>query len=228
MYLDTVGGLTLTECYDPRHPLTRSENKQQRLALMRVATSAPVVLGAEGPPQDWNLGEASFYDEHPIHWGGIDVPLFSLVYHECALLYRQHDSPYNYGVDLYGYVREPWPSKFLRSLLYADESSWTLNAREYWVWRDTFKAIDDILTPHHQRLVFEEMLTHNILTKDLEVQRTTFSSGVEVTVNYGSQPFKLEDDTLLPAFGYRVVDHKPGGHSFSGQVETHIVESPGK
>jgi hypothetical protein len=226
IYLDTIGGLSLTECYDPRHPLTRSQTQTQRLNLMRVATGANLVLGAEGPPQDWNLGEVSYYDEHSNHWLGIDVPLFGLVYHECALLYRQHDSPYDYGMDLYGYVREPWQSKFLRGLLYGDESSWTISNKDYWAWRDTFKSIDSILTPHHRRLAFDELLSHSILTPDLLVQRTKFSSGVEVTVNYGKAASKLEDGTELPGFGYRVVDAKPNGHSFSGDVETRIV--PGR
>jgi hypothetical protein len=55
------------------------------------------------------------------------------------------------------------------------------------------------------------------------VQRTTFSSDVEITVNYGQFPFKMEDGTELPAYGYRVADKSAGGHSFSGEVDTKIV-----
>jgi hypothetical protein len=49
------------------------------------------------------------------------------------------------------------------------------------------------------------------------------SSGVEVTVNYGEFPFKLEDGTELPAYGYRVKDASPAGHSFSGRVEVGLI-----
>jgi hypothetical protein len=42
-------------------------------------------------------------------------------------------------------------------------------------------------------------------------------------VNYGEFPFKLEDGTELPAYGYRVKDAAPGGHSVSGRVETRLV-----
>ncbi len=223
IYLDTIGGLSLVECYDSRHPLTRSECREQRLNIMKVATGASLVLGAEGPPQDWNLGQVSYYDEHPSNWAGVEVPLYGMVYHECALLYRQHGSPYDYGTDQYGYNREPWPTKFLRGLLYGDESSWTFSNREYWAWKDTFKSIDAVMTPHHRRLAFEELLSHQFLTKDFLVQRTVFSSGVEVTVNYGDFVFKLEDGAELPAHGYRVVDKNEGGHSFTGDVEITIV-----
>jgi hypothetical protein len=139
------------------------------------------------------------------------------------MLYRQHGAPYNYGMDNYGYVRGTWPAKFLRGLLYGDQSSWTVSNRGYYAWRKTFKAIDDLLAPHQRRLAHEELLNHRILTPDLLVQRTVFSSGVEVTVNYGEFSFKLEDGTEMPAYGYRVKDAAPGGRSFSGRVETGLV-----
>ncbi|MFB3826319.1 MAG: DUF5696 domain-containing protein [Bryobacteraceae bacterium] len=219
IFLDTVSSLPLVECYDSRHPLTRALTREQRMNIMRVATNAKVVLGAEGPPQDWNLSLVSFYDEHPIRLG-IEVPLYGLVYHECAMLYRQHGSPYNYGMDNYGYPRGPWPAKFLRGLLYGDQSSWTVSNRAYWAWRKTFKSINDVLAPHQRRLAHEELLKHEMLTPDFLVQRTVFSPGVEVTVNYGEFAFKLEDGTELPAYGYRIKDSTGGK---SGRVSIELV-----
>jgi hypothetical protein len=221
-YLDTIAGLPLVECYDPRHPMTRSECKEERIDIMKVVTGANLVLGAEAPPQDWNLGQCSYYDEHPNNSTGIDVPLYGLVYHECAMLYRQHGTPYDHGNDEYGFVREPWPTKFLRGLLYGDESSWTFSNKDYWAWKDTLKSINSVMTPHQRRLAFEELLSHKFLTPDFNVQRTVFSSGVEVTVNYGQFTFKLEDGTELPAHGYRIED-KTKGHSSTGAVQIKIM-----
>ena len=65
-------------------------------------------------------------------------------------------------------------------MLYGDQSSWTFSNRAYYAWRKTLKAVNDILEPHQKRLAHEEMLSHEILTPDLLVQRTHFSSGVEV------------------------------------------------
>ena len=222
IYLDTIGGLPLIECYDPRHPLTRAGTREQRLNIMRVATNPGVVLGVEGPPQDWNLQLASFYDEAPIRFG-MEVPLWGLVYHECALLYRQHSSPYDYGMDNYGYPRGPWPAKFLRGILYGDQSSWTVSNQMYTAWRNTFKSINDVLAPHQRRLAFDELTSHQFLTPDYKVQQTLFSSGVRVTVNYGEFPFTMEDGTELPAYGYRVKDDAPKGHSFSGRVRIDVA-----
>jgi hypothetical protein len=60
IYLDTIGGLPGIECYDPCHPLTRGGTREARLSVMRVPTNAGAVLGAEGPPQDWNLKLTAF------------------------------------------------------------------------------------------------------------------------------------------------------------------------
>jgi len=222
IYLDTIGGLPLIECYDSRHPLTRAETREARSNVMRVATDAGVVLGAEGPPTDWNLAVASFYDEAPIRFG-IEVPLWGMVYHDCALLYRQHSSPYNYGMDNYGYPRGPWPAKFLRSLLYADQSSWTVSNQMYWAWRKTFKSINDVLAPHERRHAFDELMNHQFLTPDFLVQRTVWASGAQVTANYGEFLFQPKDGVELPAYGYRVTDPSPGGHSFAGRVSVDVV-----
>ena len=224
IYLDTIGGLALIECYNPLHPLTRSGVREQRLNIMRVAAKAGMVLGAEGPPRDWNLKATAFYDEANVKFG-IEVPLWSLVYHDCGMLYRQHSTPYNYGMDNYGSSRGTWPAKFLRGLLYSEQSSWTVSNAAYWAWRKTFKEVNDVLAPHQRKLAFDQLVSHRFLTPDYLVQRTVFSSGVEVTVNYGEFAFKLDDGSELPAYGYLVRD-KGAGHSFSGRVQSEII--PGK
>lgn len=222
IYLDTIGGLPLIECYNPAHPLTRAGVREQRLKIMQVATNAGAVLGAEGPPSDWNLKVADFYDEGNPRMG-VEVPLWALVYHDCGMLYRQHSTAFNYGLDNYSYSRGPWPAKFLRSVLYGDQSSWTVSNAAYWAWRKTFKQINDVLAPHQRRLAFDQLTNHEFMTPDYLVQRTTFSSGVAVAVNYGEFPFKLQDGTDLPAHAYRVTDKSAGGHSFAGSVEVGLA-----
>ena len=219
IYLDTIGGLPLIECYNPLHPLTRGGLREQRLKIMQVATNAGAVLGAEGPPQDWNAKVADFYDEGGAKFG-IEVPLWGLVYHDSVMLYRQHSTAYNYGLDNYGFSRGPWPEKFLRSILYGDQSSWTISNKAYWAWRNTFKQINDVLAPHQRRLAFDQLTNHRFLTPDFLVQRTNFSSGVEVTVNYGEFAYKLESGSELHPHSYCIKDET---HSTMGSVETQVV-----
>lgn len=221
-YLDTIGGLPFVECYDPRHPVTRAEDCEHKAALMRAATAAGLVLGAEGPPRDWNLPLVAFYNEHPVRIG-IDVPLYHLVYHECAVLYWHHGTPYNYGLDNYGHVRGTWLTKFLRGLLYGDPPSWVFTYRAYQAWRDTVRAINAVVAAHHRRVAHDELVDHQFLTPDFLVQRTRFSSGVEVTVNYGEFPYRLADGTDLPGHGFHVRDDAPHGRSFRGQLTVQLT-----
>jgi hypothetical protein len=43
-----------------------------------------------------------------------------------------------------------------------------------------------------------EMLTHEGLTADHTVQRTTFEGGKTVTVNLGNRPFTMPNGTIIP------------------------------
>jgi len=79
------------------------------------------------------------------------------------------------------------------------------------------------MSAHHRRLAHEELLDHKMLFADLLVQRTRFSSGVEVTVNYGEFPYQLEDGATLPAYGYHVRDSSTGGRSHQGRVDVSIA-----
>jgi len=126
-------------------------------------------------------------------------------------------------MDNYGYSRGPWPAKFLRGVLYGNQSSWTVSNQMYWAWRRTFKSINDVLAPLARRLAFDPLTGHQFLTPDFLVQQTAWASGVQVTVNFGEFPFKLPDGTELAAYGYRVKDPAPDGHSFAGRVSTEVV-----
>ncbi|MBL7223486.1 MAG: hypothetical protein ISS72_06525 [Candidatus Brocadiae bacterium] len=57
----------------------------------------------------------------------------------------------------------------------------------------------------HEQLAFDELLTHEWLTPDRTVQKTTFSSGTLVVVNFGPRPYPLKDEGktwLLSPLGF--------------------------
>jgi hypothetical protein len=53
---------------------------------------------------------------------------------------------------------------------------------------------------------YSEMLAHTWLTDDHAVQQTKFANGVEVTVNFGDTPCRLEDGTMLKPLQHRVTE----------------------
>jgi len=57
----------------------------------------------------------------------------------------------------------------------------------------------------HEQTSFDELLTHEWLTPDRSVQKTTFSSGTLVVVNFGAKPYSLKDQGkawLLSPLGF--------------------------
>jgi len=59
-----------------------------------------------------------------------------------------------------------------------------------------------------ERVAYDEMIDHEFLTDDHSVQRTSFSSNVEVIVNFGSQEFILPDGKKIPPLGFLIRERK--------------------
>ena len=56
----------------------------------------------------------------------------------------------------------------------------------------------------HEAVGYEEMVSHVFLTDDRSAQRTTFSDGTTVTVNFGDRPYTLSDGITVEPLGHRV------------------------
>jgi hypothetical protein len=59
-----------------------------------------------------------------------------------------------------------------------------------------------------RKVGYDEMLSHEFVTPDHAVQRTRWSSGVTVTVNFGDKPFALGDGKEVKAMGWSVTEKK--------------------
>ena len=69
-------------------------------------------------------------------------------------------------------------------------------------------------------VMYDEMLTHELLTDDQMVQRSTFSSGVEIVVNLD----EIEREGL-PGKGYRVTGLPKGKHEGHFQQQLHSADA---
>lgn len=92
---------------------------------------------------------------------------------------------------LYGSIPLLWANK---------EGGWT-TARDVFLrtYRNTCKL--------HEAIAGTEMLSHEFVTPDRAVQRTRFSDGTEVVVNFGQQPYTAEvagKKHVLPQNGFAV------------------------
>ena len=114
------------------------------------------------------------------------VPLWELVFHDCVVSTWYWGDASDFLLDA---APEITPKKDAFNVLYGTiplmwanrEGAWH-NARDVFLrtYRNTCKL--------HEAIAGAEMLSHEWLTPDRAVQRTRFSDGTEVAVNFGPQP----------------------------------------
>jgi hypothetical protein len=92
-YQDVLACIPLEECYDHRHPVNRSECLDARMDVFRYYRDLGWLIRSENA-LDWSV---PLLDSIHVHWPemladqdgklpGIPVPLFSLVFHDAAIL----------------------------------------------------------------------------------------------------------------------------------------------
>ena len=101
-FIDTTYAAGLQECFDPQHPLTRSDDIKWKQALSDYARSVFGVFGSECG-REWAIPHSDFFEGltgvsgHAYHdtslpgkVGATVVPLFDLVYRDCIAMYGKY------------------------------------------------------------------------------------------------------------------------------------------
>jgi len=101
-FIDTTYAAGLQECYDPQHPLTRSDDIKWKQALSDYARGVFGVFGSECG-REWAIPHSDFFEGltgvsgrayHDARLGdrlgATVVPLFDLVYRDCIAMYGKY------------------------------------------------------------------------------------------------------------------------------------------
>lgn len=223
-FLDTTTASPWREDYNPAHPLTRSQDRHYKMALLDFCSrQEKLVVGTETgidpsvPYVDYYEGMMSLAP-YRLPDSGRDlmqyktptpdflkfqvgpfyrIPLWELVYHDCVVAHW-------YWGDSANKEPEAWDRRDLFNSLYGtpplflfDKPVWEKN-------RAHFARTYQTVCPLVRRLGYEEMRSHEFLTPDHTIQRTRWESGVTVTVNFGDKPYPLRPGVVIPAGGRQV------------------------
>ncbi len=242
-FIDVTTAEDLYECFDPKHPLTRTAKRQCGVDLLGYVRSLGLVTGGEhgrwwavpcldyiegmqsGGSYSWPAGHLlrpkSKDQEFDNPWGGkygkwadyekygighqYRVPLWELVFHDCIV------STWYWGDSsdfLLQAAPEVTPKKDAFNVLYGTIPLLWANKEGGWnVARETFLRTCRNTCKLHEVIAGTEMLSHAFVTPNRSVQRTTFSDGTEVIVNFGESPYpaKLAGKSyVLPQNGFAV------------------------
>ena len=80
--------------------------------------------------------------------------------------------------------------------------------RQVWEqYKDRFVQSYKDIYPIIRDVGYAEMTGHRFLSQDRDIQQTTFSNGVTITVNFGSKSFRLSEGTEIKSMDYHVSRH---------------------
>jgi hypothetical protein len=223
-FIDTTTASPLRECYNPKHPLSRTEDRKNKMALLHyLSHDLKLVTGSETgvdmavPHLDYFEGMMSL-GPYRLADAGYDlftrkvpqedykrfqmgptyrIPLFELVYHDCVVSYW-------YWGDSSNRLPEYWDTRDLFNALYGTPPLWVMDPA---LWQESearFIQSYKTAVPVARQTGYSEMTDHAFLTTDHSVQQTTFSNGNRVVVNFGPGSYRLEDGTTLKAKAYKV------------------------
>lgn len=223
-FIDTTTAAPWRECYNPAHPLTRSQDRQYKMALLKFcAQDMNQVLGTE-TGIDPSVPYADYYEgmlslgPYRLPDAGRDmlaykaptpdflkfqvghvyrVPLWELVYHDCVVAQW-------YWGDYNNKVSEVWDRRDLFNILYGTPPMFMFD-RATWD-RDKSRFVQSYrnICPLVRRLGDDEMTAHDFLTADHALQRTRWRSGVTVIVNFGATAQHLADGRTVKPLGWVV------------------------
>jgi len=224
-FIDTTTASPWRECYDPRHPCTRTESRRAKMELLRfVSEECGLVCGSEtghdaavpvvhyfegmlslGPYRVPDAGRNMRRIWHDVpervakfqtgHF--YRLPLWELVYHDCVVAQW-------YWGDYNNKLPSLWDRRDLWNALYGTPPMFMFDRKLWRENRDRFVRSYQTIEPVARAAGYAEMLSHEWLTPDHAVQRTRFANGVAVTANFGDKPFKLEDGAVLAPLALRV------------------------
>jgi hypothetical protein len=222
-FIDTTTAAPWNECYDSRHPMTRSESKRCKMELLRYfSQDLNLVTGSEtghdaavpfvhyfegmlslGPYRVPDSGRrmSALWTNVPEAVAKYQLgqayrlPLWELVYHDCVVAQW-------YWGDYNNKLPALWDKRDLFNVLYGTPPMFMFDRKLWSQDRARFVRSYQNTCPYVRRTAYSEMTDHRFLTPDRSVQQTAFANGQTVTVNFGPAPWPMPDGRQLEPMSF--------------------------
>lgn len=219
-FIDTTTAAPWHECYVPEHPMTRTDSRVWKMKLLEyVSRDQKLVTGCEtghdaavpflhyfegmlslGPYRVPDSGRDMMrvWDDVPERVAKFQLghryrlPLWELVYHDCVVAQW-------YWGDYNNKLPALWDKRDQFNALYGTPPMFMFNRQRWQELQPRFVASYRATAPIARATGYHAMTDHRFLTPDRDVQQTQFANGVQVTVNFGTRPYRLPDGTEVPA-----------------------------
>jgi hypothetical protein len=223
-FLDVYMSDGLYECYDNNHRATRTQYKEAIGQIHdKFMDDYHLYCGGEwgadflgskivyahgmmtlhrtegGNPGNWDddrkpslvLGtheKTPLYLEYSIN-ENTRVPLFELVYHDAIVTsWRWEDCNHH--------APAIWWKKDLFNMLYGTAPLWSIDKESFLPYENQFIESYNNISPWLREIGYDEMLNHRFISGDHKVQRTDFSSGKSIVVNFGTNDYTYDGQVV--------------------------------
>ncbi|MCA9448028.1 MAG: hypothetical protein KC931_13000, partial [Candidatus Omnitrophica bacterium] len=184
-YLDVFAVADLDESFQEANPMTREDCAKFRLECFSLLRARGYVVSSEEPVDyavpDLDLVHHGPYPTYPNLGGGeavgIPVPLFNLVYHDSILL------PWEMGEDG-GWGIPKGDAGWLHCILNSGLPYVSPGQS-----KEQIEKVNKVAALA-RRLAFAEMVNHEFLDDSKRKQRTTYSDGTKVTVDFETKEYE--------------------------------------
>ncbi|HEY0866869.1 MAG TPA: glycoside hydrolase [Fimbriimonas sp.] len=238
-FIDTTTASEYRECYDPRHPMTRTQSRQARMKLLQMVTDFGLVAGSEtgheasvphlvyyegmmslGPYRvaDAGTDPPKIYEELPERVKTFQLgpkyrlPLWQLVYGDSTV------STWYWG-DFNNKHLGTWDLRDLWNVLYGTPPMYFTDAAGFEKHRDRFVESYRKIASVLRHTAMRRMVAHRYLTPDRTVQQTQWDNGLRITVNFGDRPYgELPPKSHTATFG-NAAGTRSAGFSLHGSAD---------
>ncbi|MGL4593962.1 MAG: glycoside hydrolase [Thermoguttaceae bacterium] len=223
-FIDTTVAAPWFECYNPDHPMTRSDSRRHKMELLKTICDFKLVCGSE-TGHDASVPFCDFYEgmlslgPYRVHESGrnmiqviedvppqiiefqlnsaLRLPLWELVYHDCVVAQW-------YWGDYNNKLPKVWKERDLFNVLYGTPPMYMFTQENWNANKEKFAASYKVATETAKKGAYSEMTDHKILSPDRLVQQTVFSNGLVATVNFSDKSFTLKNGETIPAKSAKV------------------------
>lgn len=196
MFIDTTSAVQLYESYEKGNTSTKAEDLKYKIELIQFFKSKNQVFGSE-EVADFAIRDIDFFENRHARKAGESIPLWPLVFHDCAMMSRYVDKS---NMKL---TAKPWLEDMLWGYFVLfrmgswGKSDWKQQKEEFMASLPVDEWFSKIATA--------EMTNHEFLTTDFEVEKTTFSNGKSIIVNFGEDT-KTVQNLTIEGLSYKILE----------------------
>lgn len=204
---DTTTAVQLYQSFEPGNTTTRAQDEQYKLELLKFVDDQGVLVGSE-ESSEFGMAHVGWLENRHARVAGESVPLWPLVFHDCVANGRYGNAyfadPPAGGVPGAGGTGQGagWRTELLWGYyVLMSMGTWGESADRVLAATRATRHVDRFFA----QIATAEMTSHAYLTVGGEVERTTFSTGHCVTVNYSDEPYE-EGKLHLPPQGWQITE----------------------